>query len=173
MYAMIYEKHVWPSCTAIQGGPSGRGTLFVDIKLKVSPKYIPHILTRAHFLFQCQWKLVINQMNHAVLFLPEAAPGSLRIGSRLWETAPLIPISAQIGKATSRLELLYARIALFLSSGKTRPIPLIESHFRGRRVYLNHRFRPPSTVECVFMGKKLRESCLWARRGGGAFHAIP
>ena len=46
----------------IQGNNSGRGTLFLDTKVKVPPQY--KLLIKV--LFQCQQKLVLDQMDHPV-----------------------------------------------------------------------------------------------------------
>ena len=53
--------------TNVQGGSSGRGTQFVDIKLKVQPRHKLLTQKRNSILFQCQQKLVIDQMDHPVV----------------------------------------------------------------------------------------------------------
>ena len=45
--------------SVVQGGPWGRGTLFVGIKLKVLSHY-KLLITKAILLFQCQQKLVLR-----------------------------------------------------------------------------------------------------------------
>ena len=47
----------------IQGGPSGRGIQFADIKLKVPPLYKLLILKCNY----CQQNIVLNQMDHPVI----------------------------------------------------------------------------------------------------------
>ena len=46
----------------LQGGPSGSGTRFADIKLKVPPSYKLLI----QLSLQCQQKAVLDQMDHPV-----------------------------------------------------------------------------------------------------------
>ena len=52
----------------IQGGSSGRGTLFVDVNLKAPPLNKLLVLnTKAQFLLQCQQKAVLlDQMDNPV-----------------------------------------------------------------------------------------------------------
>ena len=51
IYCIFYD--VWISLT-IQGGPSGRGTQFVDIKLKVPPQYRVTLVVWYKYLIQGQ-----------------------------------------------------------------------------------------------------------------------
>ena len=53
----LFQVHI------IQGGPSGRGIQFADIKLKVPPLYKLLILKCKY----CQQNIVLNQMDHPVI----------------------------------------------------------------------------------------------------------
>ena len=50
---------------SVQVGPSGRGTQFVDIKLKVLLQN-KLLIEKRNLLFQCQQKVVHDQMDHLV-----------------------------------------------------------------------------------------------------------
>ena len=50
----------------MQSGPSGRGTQFVDIKLKVPPQYFLGISNKPKLLLKCPQKVVLDQMDHPV-----------------------------------------------------------------------------------------------------------
>ena len=48
----------------VQGGTSGRGMLFIEIKLKVLARYKLAILERISHINQCQQKVVLNTLYH-------------------------------------------------------------------------------------------------------------
>ena len=53
----------------LQNGPSGRGRMFVGIKLKVLQLYLQTFYTKALLFLKCQQKVVLNQMDHPVLYV--------------------------------------------------------------------------------------------------------
>ena len=67
-FGPILEFHIY---SGLQVGPSGHRTLFVDIKSKLLSQY--KLLTKAQLLFQCQPKVVLDQMEHPVQCTAAAA----------------------------------------------------------------------------------------------------